>query len=126
MDVEVAELLYTAYAVNDSNLGAVVNGISEYELPLIDIFLYIYDQKESGNITLDEELEEMLGDAYSQISIAQDQLLGEDYSRFVLELRVPSEGRRPMRRWRRSGGPWPGIMTRRIFIWQACPPATGI
>ncbi len=92
MDVEVAELLYTAYAVNDSNLGAVVNGISEYELPLIDIFLYIYDQKESGNITLDEELEEMLGDAYSQISIAQDQLLGEDYSRFVLELRVPSEG----------------------------------
>ena len=77
MDVEVAELLYTAYAVNDSNLGAVVNGISEYELPLIDIFLYIYDQKESGNITLDEELEE---------------LLGEDYSRFVLELRVPSEG----------------------------------
>ncbi len=92
MDVEVAELLYTAYAVNDSNLGAVVNGISEYEVPLIDIFLYIYDQKESGNITLDEELEETLGDAYSQICIAQDQLQGEEYSRFVLELSVPSEG----------------------------------
>lgn len=92
MDVEVAELLYTAYAVNDSNLGAVVNGISEYEVPLIDIFLYIYDQKESGNITLDEELEETLGDAYSQICIAQDQLLGEEYSRFVLELSVPLEG----------------------------------
>ena len=28
----------------------------------------------------------------SQICIAQDQLLGEDYSRFVLELNVPSEG----------------------------------
>lgn len=69
-----------------------VNGISEYEVPLIDIFLYIYDQKESGNITLDEELEETLGDAHSQICIAQDQLLGEDYSRFVLELNVPSEG----------------------------------
>ena len=92
MDVEVAELLYTAYAMSDSNLGAVVNGISEYELPLIDIFLYIYDQKESGNITLDADLEEMLGDAHSQICIAQDQLLGEDYSRFVLELNVPSEG----------------------------------
>ena len=92
MDVEVAELLYTAYAVSDSNLGAVVNGISEYEVPLIDIFLYIYDQKESGNITLDEDLEETLGDAHSQICIAQDQLLGEDYSRFVLELNVPSEG----------------------------------
>lgn len=92
MDVEVAELLYMAYALNDSNLGAVVSGISEYEVPLIDIFLYIYDQKESGNITLDEDLEETLENAHRQICIARDQLLGEDYSRFVLELGVPSEG----------------------------------
>lgn len=92
MDVEVAELLYTAYAMSDSNLGAVVSGISEYEVPLIDIFLYIYDQKENGNITLDEDLEETLENAHTQICIAKDQLLGEDYSRFVLELNVPSEG----------------------------------
>lgn len=92
MDVEVAELLYMAYALNDSNLGAVVSGISEYEVPLIDIFLYIYDQKESGNITLDEDLEETLENAHRQICIARDQLLGENYSRFVLELGVPSEG----------------------------------
>lgn len=92
MDVEVAEMLYLAYAMSENNLGAVVNGISQYEVPLIDIFLYIYDQKESGNITLDEELEESLGDAHASICIARDQLLGEDYSRFVLELSVPSEG----------------------------------
>lgn len=92
MDVEVAELLYMAYALNESNLGAVVSGISEYEVPLIDIFLYIYDQKESGNITLDEDLEETLENAHRQICIARDQLLGEDYSRFVLELGVSSEG----------------------------------
>lgn len=92
MDVEVAEMLYLAYAMSENNLGAVVNGISQYEVPLIDIFLYIYDQKESGNITLDEDLEESLGDAHAQICIARDQLQGEDYSRFVLELNVPSEG----------------------------------
>lgn len=92
MDVEVAELLYTAYAMNDNNLGALVNGISEYNVPLIDIFLYIYDQKESGNITLDDELEETLENAHTQICIARDQLQGEEYSRFVLELSVPSEG----------------------------------
>lgn len=92
MDVEVAEMLYLAYAMSENNLGAVVSGISQYEVPLIDIFLYIYDQKESGNITLDEDLEESLGDAHAQICIARDQLQGEDYSRFVLELNVPSEG----------------------------------
>lgn len=92
MDVEAADLIYSAYAVEDSNYGALLNGISDYKVPLIDMFLFIYDQKEKGNITLDDDLEETLTDAYSQISIAKNQLLGEDYSRFVLELNVPSEG----------------------------------
>ncbi len=92
LDIEVVDLLYSAYAVDDSNYGALLNGVNEYRVPLIDMFLFIYDQKEKGNITLDDELEESLTDAYSQISIAKNQLLGEDYSRFVLELAVPVEG----------------------------------
>lgn len=92
MDVEVADLLYAAYAVNNSNYGALVNNVSEYKVPLIDMFLFIYDQKEEGNITLEDDLEETLSDAYSQISIAKNQLLGPDYSRFVLQLNVPIEG----------------------------------
>lgn len=92
LDVEVAELLYSAYAINQSDYGALASGVSQYKVPFIDIFLFIYDQKQSGNITLDDDLEETISDAYSQICIARDQLLGEDYSRFVLELSVPSEG----------------------------------
>lgn len=91
-DVEVARLLYTAYAVDNSNYGALAGNLGEYKVPLIDMFLFIYDQKESGNITLEEDLEETLTDAYEQISIAKNQLLGEEYSRFVLELNVPAEG----------------------------------
>ncbi len=92
MDVEVADLLYSAYALDQSNYGALVSGVSDYKVPLIDMFLFIYDQKENGNITLDDDLEETLTDAYSQISIAKDQLLGEEDSRFVLEMNVPLEG----------------------------------
>ena len=92
LDVEVADLLYSAYAVDGSNYGALLGGVNDYTVPLIDMFLFIYNQKERGNITLEEELEEKLTDAYSQISIAKDQLLGEKYSRFVLELSVPVEG----------------------------------
>lgn len=92
LDIEVADLLYSAYAVDNSDYGALLSGVSEYRVPLIDMFLFIYDQKESGNITLDDDLEETLTDAYSQISIAKDQLLGENYTRFVLELNVPVEG----------------------------------
>ncbi len=93
MDIEVADLLYSAYAVDDSNYGALLGGINEYKVPLIDMFLFIYDQKERGNITLEDDLEETLTSAYSQISIARNQLLGEQCSRFVLELSVPSEGK---------------------------------
>lgn len=92
LDVEVARLLYSAYAVDDSDYGALLSGVSDYKVPLIDMFLFIYHQKESGNITLDDELEERLADAYSQITIAKNQLLGEGYSRFVLELNMPVEG----------------------------------
>ncbi len=92
LDVEVANLLYSAYAVDNSNYGALMSGVNEYGVPLIDMFLFIYDQKEKGNIELEDDLEETLTDAYSQISIARDQLLGETCSRFVLELSVPAEG----------------------------------
>jgi predicted RND superfamily exporter protein len=92
LDVEVTDALYSVYAVDHDNYGAVVNGINEYEVPFIDMFLYIYDQKQSGNITLDDDLEETLNDAYSQICIAKNQLVGDEYTRFVLELNVPVEG----------------------------------
>ena len=92
MDVEIANTLYSAYALNDDNYGALIDGVSNYKVPFIDMFLFIYDQKEKGNITLSGDLEGTLTDAYSQIKIAKDQLLGEDDTRFVLELSVPVEG----------------------------------
>lgn len=92
LDIEVAELLYSAYAVDDSNYGALLSGVGEYKVPLIDMFLFIFDQKEKGNITLEDDLEETLTEASSMVIMAKNQLQGEDYSRFVLELSVPWEG----------------------------------
>ena len=92
LDIEVANLVYSAYATDVSDYGALVSGIATYEVPFIDMFLFIYDQKESGNITFDGDIEETICDAYDSICIAKNQLLGENYSRFVLELNVPVEG----------------------------------
>ena len=92
LDIEVAELLYSAYAVDDSNYGALLSGVGEYKVPLIDMFLFIFDQKEKGNITLEDDLEETLTEASTMVIMAKNQLQGEDYSRFVLELSVPWEG----------------------------------
>lgn len=92
MDVEVAQLLYSAYAVNGSDFGAILEGVNSYEIPLLDMFLFVFEQKERGNITLEGELEDMLTEAYSMIDMARKQMQSENYSRMVLELNVPFEG----------------------------------
>lgn len=92
MDVEVVELLYAAYALDQSNVGALVEGIESYKIPLIDFFMFICDQKEKGNITLEGDMEEMLDTLQTSLGIAKDQLQSEKYSRLALELDLPFEG----------------------------------
>ncbi len=92
LDIEVADLVYTAYATKDSDYGALVGGVNNYEVPFIDMFLFIYEQKDRGNLTFNGDTEEMINDAYEKISIARNQLLGEDYTRLVCKLNCPFEG----------------------------------
>lgn len=92
MDYEVCELLYTAYAVNDENYAKIVNGISSYSVPLIDMFMFIYDEVEEGYVTLEDDLHDTLEEAHEKMQIALDQLQGEEYSRILVYLTLPQEG----------------------------------
>ncbi len=92
LDVEVADLIYTAYATKNNEYGALVGGVSNYEVPFIDMFMFIYEQKDKGNLTLEGDTEETINDAYEKINLAKNQLLGENYTRFVCKLNVPVEG----------------------------------
>ena len=92
LDYEVAELLYMAYAVNDENYAKLINGLSTYSVPLIDIFMFLYDEVEQGYVTLDDDLMDELEEAHSLMQIALDQLQGEDYSRMLVYLNLPEEG----------------------------------
>lgn len=92
LDYEVAELLYMAYAVNDENYAKIVNGFSNYGVPLIDMFMFLYDEVDEGYVTLDDDLMETLEDAHTKMQIALDQLQGEEYSRMLIYLTLPEEG----------------------------------
>ncbi|MBD5383647.1 MAG: MMPL family transporter, partial [Ruminococcaceae bacterium] len=81
LDVEVARLLYSAYAVNHETYGQLVSGIDSYGVPLIDMFMFLYDQMQEGYVTLDDEMTETIEDLHGQLSDAKLQLLGEHYSR---------------------------------------------
>lgn len=91
LDYEVAELVYAAYAVNDEDYAKVVNGLADYQVPLIEMFLFVYDEVEEGYVTLEEELQETLDDAYKKMTFAKNQLQGENYSRMLVYLTLPEE-----------------------------------
>ncbi len=91
LDYEVAQLIYTAYAVNDEDYAKVVNGLSAYKVPLIDMFMFIHDEIEQGYVTLDDETKKTLDDAYKMMNFAKEQLQGENYSRMLVYLNLPEE-----------------------------------
>lgn len=91
LDYEVAELVYAAYAVNDEDYAKVVNGLADYQVPLIEMFLFVYEEVEEGYVTLGDELQETLDDAYRQMNFAKNQLQGEHYSRMLVYLTLPEE-----------------------------------
>lgn len=84
--------MYTAYAYNEEQYGPVFTGIDDYEVPIIDMFLFLYDQYQEGYVTLDADLDDQLTSLYDTLHDAQLQLQGDDYSRFVLDLSLPAEG----------------------------------
>ena len=92
LDYEVAELLYMAYAVNDENYAKLVNGLSNYSVPLIDMIMFLYDEVEEGYVTLDDDLMDTLENAHTLMKVANDQLQGENYSRILVYLNLPEEG----------------------------------
>lgn len=92
LDIEVVRLLYSAYAYNQGEYGPVFVGIDEYKVPMIDMFMFLYDQYQKGYVKLDSSMDELLTTLYDTLHDAQIQLQGSDYSRFVLNITLPVEG----------------------------------
>lgn len=92
LDYEVAKLLYTGYAMQQDDYGQIVANLDGYSVPLIDMFLYLYEEKEEGYITLDSETNRTLNDLHAQLSDALLQLKSENWSRLLVYLDLPIEG----------------------------------
>ena len=92
MDIELVQLLYTAYAVSNEDMGELFNDINSYPIPLIDMFLYLVEEMEGGFITLDGEMATMLEELGGQLQEALTQLQSDKHSRMVVSLDLPMEG----------------------------------
>lgn len=91
LDYEVAELVYAAYAINDKDYGKAVNGLGQYGVPLIDMFMFVHQEVEDGYVTLDDETQRTLDDKYKMLNFAKNSLQGENYSRMLVYLDMPED-----------------------------------
>lgn len=91
LDYEIVTLLYSTYALEDEDYAKLINNTESYELPLIDIVLFLDDMITDGYITIDEELEEELKTQSASIRDGQMQLESDSYSRLLVSLNLSEE-----------------------------------
>ena len=92
LDYEVAELLYSGYAMDQADYGQVITNLENYRVPLIDMFSYLCDRRKEVEIDLPEDKAELLDELETQLNDARLQLMSNDWSRIVVELDLPVEG----------------------------------
>ena len=92
LDYETVELLYAAYAVQGGNYAKLISGISKYNVPLVDMLLFVVDMVDNGYVTLDEDQARTLADAKAQMIMGKQQLEGEDFDRMLVYLTLPEAG----------------------------------
>ena len=92
LDYEAAQVVYAAYAAQHSEYGKLAGNLSTYKVPLIDMFLFVCEQVDSGIVTLSDDQTQMLQDAEVQMNSAKAQLQGTDYDRMLVYLTLPESG----------------------------------
>ena len=89
---EEARLLFQAYGVKHEEYQAIFNSAETYEVPLVDLYLYLFDLMDRGVVTLDDERQSEVDDLRETLQMGLDQLRGEHYNRMVFSADVPVEG----------------------------------
>ena len=92
LDETMSQALFAYYAGLNGGTAAVTAEPEEYRVPIIDLFLFLHDKAETGEFEVSEEQLALIRNLYDQLSMASDQLQGKNYSRLVLQLKLPVEG----------------------------------
>ena len=92
IDYEQAQLLYAAYGVEHEQYQAVFGNAEAYSVPLIDMFLYLFEKIDQGIVTLDDASQETLDSLRGELERGEAQLRGVNWNRMVITADVPVEG----------------------------------
>ena len=89
---EEATLLFQAYGIRHEEYQAIFGSAETYEVPLVDMILFLFDMNDRGVVELDAETQERLDELRGSLTMGLDQLRGKDWNRMLFTAAVPVEG----------------------------------
>ena len=89
---ERSALLFQAYGLEHQEYRAFFSGMDDYSVPLVDLFLFLFDMSDKGAVPLTDEQQSQLDELRPALEIGVEQLRGEHYDRLVFTADVPVEG----------------------------------
>lgn len=89
LDDTTASALFVYYAARHADYDLVQADMRQYKVPLIDLFLFLYEIAEDGSIELEQDKLDMIESLYTQLSDAKQQLQGNKYSRMLVYSDLP-------------------------------------
>ncbi len=92
LEIEQAKLIYQVYGVSNQDYRPVFGDVADYEVPLLDLLLFLFDLGDQG--VLDDAAMGEIHALRGTLERALAQLRGETWSRMVITAAVPEEGER--------------------------------
>ncbi len=89
---EQATLLFQAYGIQHEQYQALFGAQENYQVPLVDMLLFLFDMIDHGVVTLNAEQSGQIADLRSELNYAVAQLRGETYNRLIFTADIPVEG----------------------------------
>ena len=91
IDYDLCCLLFQAYGAEHDEYSAIFGDVNDYEVPIIDLFMYVHEKMDLGVINLDEDQTNDINDLYDKLTDAKDQLESDNYSRIIFTYKCDIE-----------------------------------
>ncbi len=76
--------LFALYAAHNSEYEMAAEDLHTYKVPLVELFMFLYEETENGALELSKDQVDMIEGYYNQLIDAKLQLKGSTYSRMLI------------------------------------------
>lgn len=92
IDIDLSKILFKSYGIKNKEYNAIFQEIDNYSVSLLDMSLFLLEEKDLGIVDLTDKQEDKVEDLDTTLDKALNQFQGENYSNLIFLADVPNEG----------------------------------